>query len=116
MTGSGGWPMTVVATPDGRPFFAGTYFPKERRGGQIGFVELCERIGELWATRRAELLEQADQLTGALGRSALLEAPGEHLAPADVDSAIETLPGAADLQRRGLGRSHQRREERSEGQ
>ncbi|HEY9556878.1 MAG TPA: thioredoxin domain-containing protein, partial [Acidimicrobiales bacterium] len=103
MTGSGGWPMTVVATPDGRPFFAGTYFPKERRGGQIGFVELCERIGELWATRRAELLEQADQLTGALGRSALLEAPGEHLAPADVDSAIETLLGAADLERGGLG-------------
>ena len=43
MTGSGGWPMTVVCTPDGRPFFAGTYFPKERRGGMIGFVELCQR-------------------------------------------------------------------------
>src|SRR5436853_533171 len=51
MTGSGGWPMTVVCMPDGRPFFAGTYFPKERRGGQIGFVELCERIDELWRTR-----------------------------------------------------------------
>ena len=48
MTGQGGWPMTVVCTPDGRPFFAGTYFPKERRGGMIGFVELCERIDELW--------------------------------------------------------------------
>src|SRR3546814_12776693 len=67
MTGSGGWPMTVVATPDGRPFFAGTYFPKERRGGQIGFVELCERIGELWATRRAGLLEKAGRSEGRRG-------------------------------------------------
>ena len=72
MTGQGGWPMTVVCTPDGRPFFAGTYFPKERRGGMIGFVELCERIDELWHTQRDDLLEQADQLTGALGRSALV--------------------------------------------
>ena len=69
MTGQGGWPMTVVCTPDGRPFFAGTYFPKERRGGMIGFVELCERIDELWYTQRDDLLEQAEQLTGALGRS-----------------------------------------------
>src|SRR3990170_1986266 len=74
MTGSGGWPMTVACTPDGRPFFAGTYFPKERRGGMIGFVELCERIDELWNTRREELVAQADQLTGSLGRSALLDA------------------------------------------
>ena len=56
MTGQGGWPMTVVCTPDGRPFFAGTYFPKERRGGMIGFVELCERIDELWRTQRDDLL------------------------------------------------------------
>ncbi len=78
MTGSGGWPMTVACTPDGRPFFAGTYFPKERRGGMMGFVELCERIDELWRTRRDELQDQADQLTGALGRTALVQ-PGEGL-------------------------------------
>ena len=82
MTGQGGWPMTVVCTPDGRPFFAGTYFPKERRGGMIGFVELCERIDELWHTQRDDLLEQADQLTGALGRSALV-VPGDGLPTAE---------------------------------
>ena len=70
MTGHGGWPMTVFCTPDGRPFFAGTYFPQERRGGMIGFVELLRSASTtLWRTRRDELLEQADQLTGALGRS-----------------------------------------------
>jgi len=103
MTGQGGWPMTVVCTPDGRPFFAGTYFPKERRGGMIGFVELCERIDELWYTQRDDLLEQAEQLTGALGRSALL-APGDGLpAAADVDAAVDALRSAADAEWGGLG-------------
>jgi uncharacterized protein YyaL (SSP411 family) len=103
MTGQGGWPMTVVCTPDGRPFFAGTYFPKERRGGMIGFVELCERIDELWHTRREALLEQADQLTGALGRSALLEAGTDRPGPAEVDRAVAALLGASDLEHGGLG-------------
>jgi uncharacterized protein len=103
MTGHGGWPMTVVCAPDGRPFFAGTYFPKERRGGMIGFVELCERIDELWHTKRSELLEQADQLTGALGRSALVT-PGDDLpSVAEVDAAVDALLAASDLEWGGLG-------------
>ena len=103
MTGQGGWPMTVVCTPDGRPFFAGTYFPRERRGGMIGFVELCERIDELWHARRQDLFEQADQLTGALGRSALLEAGPDTPTSAAVDEAVEALLAASDLERGGLG-------------
>jgi uncharacterized protein YyaL (SSP411 family) len=103
MTGQGGWPMTVACTPDGRPFFAGTYFPKERRGGMIGFVELCERIDELWHTRRDELLAQAEQLTGALGRSALIEASSDLPTPAQVDAATDALLAASDLERGGLG-------------
>ncbi len=104
MTGQGGWPMTVACTPDGRPFFAGTYFPKERRGGMIGFVELCERIDELWHTRRDELVAQADQLTGALGRSALMDATASDLPTvADLERAIDGLLAASDLARGGLG-------------
>ena len=103
MTGQGGWPMTVVCTPDGRPFFAGTYFPKERRGGMIGFVELCERIDELWRTQRDDLLQQADQLTGALGRTALI-VPAEGLPTAeDVDGALHRLVRATDPEFGGLG-------------
>jgi uncharacterized protein len=103
MTGSGGWPMTVVCTPDGRPFFAGTYFPRERRGGMIGFVELCERLDELWRTRREELLEQAGQLTAALGRTALVE-PGDGLPTvAELDHAVRDLLAASDPEWGGLG-------------
>ncbi|HEV7887222.1 MAG TPA: thioredoxin domain-containing protein [Acidimicrobiales bacterium] len=103
MTGQGGWPMTVVCTPDGKPFFAGTYFPKERRGGMIGFVELCERIDELWQTRRGELDQQADQLTEALGRSSLVR-PADDLPSVDeLDAAVRTLVAASDPEWGGLG-------------
>ena len=54
MTGQGGWPMTVFLTPDGRPFFGGTYFPKAA-GGMIAFPELCRRIDEPWRTRRDDI-------------------------------------------------------------
>ena len=107
MTGQGGWPMTVVCTPDGKPFFAGTYFPKERRGGTIGFVELCERIDELWQTRRGELDEQADQLTEALGRSALVR-------PADGLPTVAELDGAVRGPRGGVGPAVGRARRRAE--
>ncbi|MET0727720.1 MAG: thioredoxin domain-containing protein, partial [Acidimicrobiales bacterium] len=74
-----------------------------RRGGMIGFVELCERIDELWHTKRGELLQQADQLTGDLGRSALLAAGDGTPTPADVDAAIDKLLAASDREHGGLG-------------
>ncbi|HEX6417493.1 MAG TPA: thioredoxin domain-containing protein [Acidimicrobiales bacterium] len=82
MTGQGGWPMTVFLLPDGRPFFGGTYFPREPRGGMIAFPDLCRRIGELWRTRRDDIETQAGQLAGALGRTALVE-PGDEVPGAD---------------------------------
>jgi uncharacterized protein YyaL (SSP411 family) len=69
MTGRGGWPMTVFLTPEGRPFFGGTYFPKEDRHGMPGFVRVLEAVDEAWRTRRDDLLEQAGKLTNALERS-----------------------------------------------
>ncbi len=89
MTGSGGWPMTVFCLPDGRPFFAGTYFPKDSRGGQLGFGELCQRVDELWRTRRSDLEEQAAQVTEAI-------ATGEKLVPATEAPGSEILTAAAN--------------------
>jgi uncharacterized protein len=88
ITGQGGWPMTVFLTPDGRPFFGGTYFPKETRHGMISFPDLCRRVDELWRTRRSDVDQQAGQLTGTLGRTALLE-PGDDLPGADTLAAAE---------------------------
>jgi uncharacterized protein len=66
MTGSGGWPLNVVMTPDKRPFFAGTYFPKESRFGRIGMMDLTPRITELWKTKRGDMLRAADQIHSSL--------------------------------------------------
>jgi uncharacterized protein YyaL (SSP411 family) len=88
LNGNGGWPMTVFLTPDGRPFFGGTYFPNEQRGGMIAFPDLCRRIDELWRTRRDDVDAQAGQLSGALGRTALLE-PGE--APPGADALARVV-------------------------
>ena len=54
----GGWPLTMFLSPDGTPFFGGTYFPHTARYGMPAFAELCERIGALWRERRADIEAQ----------------------------------------------------------
>ncbi len=66
MTGSGGWPLNIVMTPDKKPFFAGTYIPKGNRFGQTGMMELVPRIRDIWKTRQKDVLESADSITNAL--------------------------------------------------
>ena len=65
-TGSGGWPTTIFLTPQQKPFFAGTYFPKTARYGQIGLKELLEAIQEKWKNDRGELLESAEEVMAFL--------------------------------------------------
>jgi uncharacterized protein len=103
LTGQGGWPMTVFLTPDGRPFFAGTYFPSTRRGGMIAFPELCRRIDELWRTRRPDIDSQAGELTSTLGRSALVE-PADGSPSGDaLEAAVKALRQQHDDARGGFG-------------
>ena len=63
LTGSGGWPMTIIMTPDKKPFFAGTYFPKNSRLGRSGLMELLPKIAEVWHNDRAKVFGSADQIT-----------------------------------------------------
>ena len=62
MTGSGGWPLTVLMTPEQKPFFAGTYFPKNDRFGRPGLIQLLERASELWKTERDVYKRQHQRL------------------------------------------------------
>src|SRR5689334_21035171 len=55
LTGSGGWPMSVFLTPDGRPFYGGTYFPKTRRYGMPAFMDVLQGIANAWKTQRSEI-------------------------------------------------------------
>jgi uncharacterized protein YyaL (SSP411 family) len=79
LSGHGGWPMTVFLTPDGRPFFGGTYFPRTARQGLPSFTEVCEAMAEVWKERRDDVLTQATELTNALGRSSQIASTGEPL-------------------------------------
>src|SRR5476651_917086 len=67
-TGSGGWPMSVFCTPDGRPFYAGTYFPPEDRHGMPAFARVVEALGTAWETERESVLSQAEALVDAVRR------------------------------------------------
>ena len=69
MTGRGGWPMTVFLTPDGRPFFGGTYYPDRPRGGMASFRQVMAAIDEAWTNRRSDVHAQADQLTALIDRT-----------------------------------------------
>lgn len=66
MTGSGGWPMSVFLTPDGRPFYAGTYFPPHQSGGIASFTAVLNALSDAWSNRRAEVEQQADQVSRAI--------------------------------------------------
>ena len=69
-TGSGGWPTTIFLTPDQKPFFAGTYFPKTARYGQIGLQELLLAIQEKWKSDKKTLLDSAEDVISHLSREA----------------------------------------------
>ncbi len=76
MTGSGGWPLNIVMTPDKKPFFAGTYFPRESRQGRIGMIDLSMHVKEIWTKRRDEAVRSADQVMQAL-REMVDDSPGQ---------------------------------------
>src|SRR5829696_2831111 len=67
--GQGGWPMSVFLAPDGKPFFAGTYFPNEPRHGSPSFRQVLEGIADAWRERRGDVTEQSQKLTEAIART-----------------------------------------------
>jgi uncharacterized protein YyaL (SSP411 family) len=91
MTGQGGWPTTVFLTPDGRPFYAGTYFPPEPRHGIPSFRQLLEAIARAWDERRDDLETQATNLVDALGGAARLTAGEGELGPGLLEAAERAL-------------------------
>lgn len=104
MTGHGGWPMTVFATPDGAPFFCGTYFPPRPVQGMPSFPQVLASVGAAWTTRRGEVDASASSI-----RAALAERPPGG-APADggldaraAERALAELARSFDTTRGGFG-------------
>jgi uncharacterized protein YyaL (SSP411 family) len=104
MTGSGGWPMTVILTPDKQPFFAATYIPKESKYGRLGMVELLPKITDVWTKERERILASAKQMTAAL-ESTDDHTPGDGLGKKELNLVVQQLAGAIDPVYGGLGRA-----------
>lgn len=99
-TGSGGWPTSIFLTPEKRPFFAGTYFPKRRRGGMVSFKELLTLIHEKWERNRSALLGQAEQIVNLLNRSNAADNKAE---PELLEDAVQLYKRLFDRENGGFG-------------
>ena len=103
ITGAGGWPLSVFLTPEGKPFFAGTYFPKHSLPGRPGFLNLCREIARRWREAPDELLGAADQITNAVRPKPAKEQ--EELDLSTLEKAYWQLAGLYDPKWGGFGRA-----------
>jgi len=102
LTGSGGWPLTVILTPDRRPFFAGTYFPPESRFGRPGLLELLHQIVSAWTDQRDRVVESAAKIVEAI-RPEFAGLPGERPGEEILTTAFEHLLQRFDEEHAGFG-------------
>jgi uncharacterized protein YyaL (SSP411 family) len=98
MTGSAGWPLTVFLTPDGKPFYGGTYFPPEDRFGRPGMPKLLETVAGLWRTSPEKVQAASADVTAALQSSAT--------ADVSADLTLDTLESAKSLCARSFDAAH----------
>jgi uncharacterized protein YyaL (SSP411 family) len=104
LTGQGGWPMSVFLTPDGKPFYAGTYFPPTPRHGLPSFAEVLGAISEAWQERRSDLLDSASEIARQLATPTAL--PGsDNLSATDCQKALLALQQDFDAVHGGFGRA-----------
>ena len=103
MTGQGGWPLSAFLTPEGEPFYAGTYFPPEPRHGMPAFRDLLRGVAEAWRERRAEVVGQGHRVTQAIAKAAAPPATGGSLDRTLADAAVAGLRRTFDATWGGFG-------------
>ena len=105
MTGQGGWPLTVFLTGDGLPFFGGTYYPPEARGGMPGFPQLLSSISDAYKDRRSEIEESGSYLRDHIKQSAQSPHTDDNMEPVLLDRAYQQLSTQHDWESGGFGNS-----------
>ena len=103
MTGSAGWPLSVFLTPDGKPFYGGTYFPPEDRGGMVGFSRLLKSVSEFYNTRRGDVVKATEQLLSMLRQSAAITHNEDPLTEEIMSEAFQALTTQFDRTNGGFG-------------
>ncbi len=101
LTGSGGWPLTVILTPEQQPFFAGTYLPRESRGGRVGLLPLLRALADRWQRDRQSLLKTGAEITAYLTRESAPAAGGAD--ESMLKKAAEQLRASFDKDYGGFG-------------
>src|SRR5215208_3375545 len=105
MTGHGGWPLNAFLTPDGVPFYAGTYFPPRPAHGMPSWRQVLEGIAQAWQQQREEIAEASGQLLPRLQGAAAIEAPEGEIDPRSLDAAATALRRTYDGEHGGWGRA-----------
>jgi uncharacterized protein len=103
LSGHGGWPMTVFLTPQGEPFFGGTYYPPEPRHGMPAFQQVLVALAEAYRTQRDDVAKQAEALVDALQQNARTQPSGEPLTEQLMTEAVDVLRTQYDPQWGGFG-------------
>ncbi|CUS78082.1 hypothetical protein JGI10_00214 [Candidatus Kryptonium thompsonii] len=103
MTGHGGWPLTIIMTPDKKPFFAGTYIPKYSKYNRLGLIDLLQRIAQLWNENREKLLLLADQITDEIKQALTHIQPKETIDEQIFTQAYDQLESQFDPEYGGFG-------------
>ncbi|ACL69885.1 thioredoxin domain-containing protein [Halothermothrix orenii] len=107
LTGSGGWPLTILLTPDKKPFFGGTYIPKNSRGGRMGLIDLLSRVTELWSKNNEKIIKNADKITSSIQRSMTDDSYKGHketsLGKNTLEKAFDDLKVVFDVEYGGFG-------------
>jgi uncharacterized protein len=103
MTGHGGWPLNTFLTPDRVPFYAGTYFPPDPRGGMPSWSMVLEAVAKAWTERRDDVVRQGETLAKSLRASAALEASSEPIRETELSTAVSALRSSYDRANGGFG-------------
>ncbi|MDE3202039.1 MAG: thioredoxin domain-containing protein, partial [Acidobacteriota bacterium] len=103
ISGQGGWPLTAFLTPDGRPYFGGTYFPRDDRYGRPGFGRVLLTMAHVWQERREEALESAASVMGAIEQNENFSSAGGELSIALVDKLVSSILKQFDARNGGFG-------------
>jgi hypothetical protein len=105
LTGRGGWPMTVFLTPEGKPFFAGTYFPPEDRYGMPGLPKILQAVAQAYRERPQDVQRSVDQIVTAFNRLAKIQESSQAFSRDAIQKAAEQLSQAYDPNHGGFGQA-----------
>ena len=103
LTGRGGWPLTIIMTPDKKPFFAGTYLPKDSRGQQLGMTDLIPQIQKIWTEDRQRIMQSVESISDGFSKTLSLGTSSNSLPDNVIETALQALERRYDKTYGGFG-------------